>query len=109
MESIARRPGRLHPDLRLQVKEIVHVSRNSNVHSRTSGALRTVLAICTSFDGDERSVLLSFENEEHGTHLSPSASPPASGSEILVWKPWQETQDPPMLFCSRFLVLSYPS
>ncbi|KAL5478699.1 hypothetical protein ACEPAI_1976 [Sanghuangporus weigelae] len=106
IESLSR-PDRLNADLRLRVKEVVHVSRNANVHSRAAGALRTVLATCTTLpNGEERSVLLSFTNDEHRFHTLDSASPPALGSEILVWKPWQETKDPPVLFCFRFLVLS---
>ncbi|KAL5524936.1 hypothetical protein ACEPAF_8805 [Sanghuangporus sanghuang] len=107
IESLSHRPNRLNADLRLRVKEVVHVSRNANVHSRAAGALRTVLATCTILpNGEERSVLLSFANDEHRFHAPGSASPPALGSEILIWKPWQETKDPPVLFCFRFLVLS---
>ncbi|KAL5498120.1 hypothetical protein ACEPAH_2250 [Sanghuangporus vaninii] len=105
IESLSHRPDRLNADLRLRVKEIVHVSRNANVHSRAAGALRTVLATCTTLpNGEERSVLLSFTHDEHRSHALNSASPPALGSEILVWRPWQETKDPPVLLCFRFLV-----
>ncbi|KAL5510964.1 hypothetical protein ACEPAG_3683 [Sanghuangporus baumii] len=107
IESLSHRPDRLNVDLRLRVKEVIHVSRNANVHSRAAGALRTVLATCTTLpNGEQRSVLLSFTNDEHRFRALHSASPPVLGSEILVWKPWQETKDPPVLLCFRFLVLS---
>ena len=106
IDSSGSRPRLLHPDLRLRVKEVIHVSRNENVHSRSVGTVRSVFALCELPNGETRSVLFSFATDDHASQGSDHRDSVTEGSEVLVWKPWQEVSQPATLFCSRFLVLS---
>ncbi|EJD04789.1 uncharacterized protein FOMMEDRAFT_166578 [Fomitiporia mediterranea MF3/22] len=99
IEPFASHSERLQADLRLRVKSIIHVSRNANLHSRNAGAIRSVLAICAALDGLECTTLFSSCHNDHDSRSL------KEGSEVLVWKPWQETAHPRTLFCSRFLAL----
>lgn len=98
---------RLFPDLRVRVEHIIHTTRTASIHSRSTGALRSIFARCKILEAKSESgwvhneclVLFSFIGQSHDVQSVRSSSSISEGTEVYVWKPWHEVQ--PNAECSK--------
>ena len=110
MEPHMTNPLRLLPDAKLQVTKVINAYRAPTNQTRALGPIQSILCECEPIGVQTqpcRRALFSFGRSDHASRASAGGKTLAEGSEVFLWKPWDEVvlSDTPTLLSYRFLIV----
>lgn len=105
--------SRLRSDIKLRIIKVIHVSRAPTNQSRTLAPIQSILCKCETVDCQNhanRHVLFSFGRSD-ATLKTGREETLVEGSEVFVWKPWEEivVSGIVTILSYRFMIIPKPS